>query len=191
MNLNAHATARRVMLYTFGFDRVGVLVSDLYIVVENPQPGQEGAEHGVRLEVRLLERGELRGSPYSARPIEVGAPVWRADLLETVDGPPGSFDRTHHHPVFTGWEPGGRVFDEHLKDDPVQFVAAELTDLEGLLERSGRADDKEAAADADSLRRSVPEIMQTVERMLAKVRGGELAAAPGGDPLVPVRESWL
>jgi len=179
------------MLYAFGFERVGVLVSDLYIVLENPHPGHEGAEHGVRLEVRLLERGELRGSPYSARPIEVGTPVWRADLLETVDGPPGSFNRTHHHPVFTGWEPGRRVFDDHLKEDPLQFVAEQLADLEGLLERCGRGDDKEAAADAGSLRGSVPEIMQTVERMLAKVRGGELAAAPGGDPLVPVRVSWL
>ena len=60
------------MLYAFGFDRVGVLVSDMYIVIPNPRPGQEGAERGVRLEVRLLERGELPGSIYSARPIEAG-----------------------------------------------------------------------------------------------------------------------
>jgi hypothetical protein len=179
------------MLYAFGFERVGVLVSDLYIVLENPQPGHEGAEHGVRLEVRLLERGELRGSVYSARPIEAGAPVWRADLLESVDGPPGSFNRSHHHPVFAGWEPGRRVFDENLKADPVQFVGDQLADLEGLLERSGLADDKEAAADADSLRAAVPEIIDTVERLLAKVRGGELAATPAGASLAPVRVSWL
>ena len=30
------------MLYAFGFDRVGVLVSDMYIVIPNPRPGQEG-----------------------------------------------------------------------------------------------------------------------------------------------------
>jgi hypothetical protein len=179
------------MLYAFGFERVGVLVSDLYIVVEDPQPGHEGAEHGVRLEVRLLERGTLRGSPYSARPIEVGTPVWRADLLEAVDGPPGSFNRTHHHPVFVGWEPGHRVFDDDLKAGPVQFVAEQLADLEGLLERSGLADDKEAAADAESLRAAVPEIIDTVERLLAKVRGGDLAAAPAGASLAPVRLSWL
>ncbi len=47
------------MLYAFGFDRIGVLVSDLYIVDPRPIPGQEGAEHGVRLELRVLERGEL------------------------------------------------------------------------------------------------------------------------------------
>ena len=32
------------MLYAFGFDRVGVLVSDMYIVIPSPRPGQEGAE---------------------------------------------------------------------------------------------------------------------------------------------------
>ena len=63
------------MLYAFGFDRVGVVVSDLYFVDPSPASGQEGAEHGVRLEVRLLERGELKGSIYSAQPIGIGRPV--------------------------------------------------------------------------------------------------------------------
>ena len=92
------------MLYVFGFERTGVAVGDLYLVDPEPEPGQEGAERGVRVEVRLLERGPLRGSIYSARPIEVARPVWRADLLESVDGPPRSFDRTHYHPAMRGWE---------------------------------------------------------------------------------------
>ncbi len=60
------------MLYAFGFERVGVLCSDMYVLIPDPLPGQEGAERGVRLEVRLLERGELRGNMFSSRPIEVG-----------------------------------------------------------------------------------------------------------------------
>ena len=48
------------MLYTFGFDRIGVLLSDLYIVDPEPIKGQEGPEHGVRLELRVLDREELR-----------------------------------------------------------------------------------------------------------------------------------
>jgi len=36
------------MLYAFGFERVGVVVGDLYFVNPRPAPGQEGAEHGVR-----------------------------------------------------------------------------------------------------------------------------------------------
>jgi hypothetical protein len=108
-----------------------------------------------------------------------------------VDGPAGSFDRAHHHPVFRDWEPGRRVFDESLKAGPVQFVGEQLSDLEGLLDRAGFADDKEAAADAESLRGSVPEIVDTVERLLAKVRSGDLAAAPADEPLVPARVGWL
>ena len=48
------------MLCTFGFERIGVLISDLYFVDPSPGKGQEGAEHGVRLELRVLERGDLR-----------------------------------------------------------------------------------------------------------------------------------
>ena len=173
------------MLYAFGFDRVGVLVSDMYIVIPSPRPGQEGAERGVRLEVRLLERGELPGSIYSARPIEVGRPVWRADLLEAVDGPPGSLNRAHHHPVFRGWEPGSRVFDADLAARPVAWVGEQLADLEGLLERAGVP-----AADARALRGCLPEIMDTVDRLLERVRDGELAASPDGEPAA-ARVGWL
>ena len=42
------------MLYVFGFESIGVVVSDLYFVDPDPGPGQEGAERGVRLEVRML-----------------------------------------------------------------------------------------------------------------------------------------
>src|ERR1700734_1519188 len=81
------------MLYAFGFDRVGVLVSDMYIVLPDPRPGHEGAERGVRLEVRLLERGDLKGSIYSARPIEVGPPVWRGGPPGGAGGGPGRAER--------------------------------------------------------------------------------------------------
>ena len=58
------------MLYAFGFERVGVVVGDLYFVNPRAARGQEGAEHGVRLELRLLDRGPLKGSAYSAQTIE-------------------------------------------------------------------------------------------------------------------------
>jgi len=179
------------MLYAFGFERVGVLVSDMYIVIPNPRPGQEGAERGVRLEVRLLERGELRGSIYSARPIEAGRPLWRADLLEAVDGPPGSLNRAHHHPAFRGWEPGRRVFDADLTASPVSWVGEQLADLEGLLDRAGIPAGDATADDARALRGCLPEILDTVGRLLERVRRGELAAAPGGEPAASARVGWL
>src|SRR6185295_8810650 len=96
----------------------------------------EGAEQGVRLEVRVFERPPLQGSIYSAQPIEVGRPVWRADLLESVDRP-GSFDRAHHHPRFAEYEPGGRHFVEDMSADPVAWVGRQLEDLDGLLAAAG------------------------------------------------------
>jgi hypothetical protein len=74
------------MLCAWGFDKVGVVAGDLYFVDPDPGPGQEGAERGVRLEVRFLERPPLSGSIYAAQPIVIDRPVWRADLLETVAG---------------------------------------------------------------------------------------------------------
>ena len=42
------------MLQVFGFDRIGVIVGDIYFIDPRPAKGQEGPERGVRLEVRLL-----------------------------------------------------------------------------------------------------------------------------------------
>lgn len=166
------------MLYAFGFERVGVLVGDLYFVDPSPAKGQEGAEHGVRLELRVLERGALKGSIYSAQPIEAGQPIWRADLLESVAGRPGSFDRAHHHPAFTGWEPGRRVFARELSADPLGWLAARLADLDGLLAEAGFPAEAVAPEDAGSLRAAAPEIVDVTRRLLERVRSGELGNPP-------------
>jgi len=189
------------MLYAFGFERVGVLVGDLYFVDPRPSKGQEGAEHGVRLELRMLDRGALKGSIYSAQPIEVGQPVWRADLLESVAGPSGSFDRTHHHPAFTGWEPGRRVFVRELSADPLGWLGARLADLDGLLVSAGFPADAVGPDDAQGLREATPEIVDVTRRLLEKVRTGELGRPPreeersGATPVasgaVSIRAGWL
>lgn len=179
------------MLYVFGFDRIGVAVADLYFVDPDPSPGQEGAEHGVRLEVRLIEPGPVEGSIYAARPIRVGKPVWRADLLESVDGPPGSFDRTHHHPRMRGWEPGSRRFEEEMTADPLGWVGERLADLNGLMAAAGLDASEVSAGDAEALREAVPEILAAAQRLLDGVRAGELARAPAGAQPESARESWL
>jgi hypothetical protein len=178
------------MLYAFGFEHIGVVVSDLYFLDPNPSPGQEGAERGVRLEVRMLDRGDLKGSIYSAQPIGVDRPIWRADLLESVAGPVGSFDRTHHHPAFNGWEPSKRHYVPELSADPLGWVGAHLSDLPARL-AEGDAGSAEVSADGDALRQAVPEILDAVRRLLDRIRAGELAQPPRADALDSARAGWL
>lgn len=180
------------MLYAWGFERVGVVAGDLYFVDPDPAPGQEGPEHGVRLEVRLLERPPLTGSVYAAQPIVIDRPVWRADLLETTDGDPGSHDRTHHHPRFRGWEPGRRQYDEAMTADPLAWLGQQLADLPGLLSGAELPADSAGPGDAAEMAATAPRIVDAVRDLLARVRAGELArppvAAAGAEG---VRAGWL
>ena len=183
------------VLYVFGFEQVGVVVGDLYFVDPRPAKGQEGAEHGVRVELRVLGRGPLKGTVYSAQPIEVGEPVWRADLLESVAGRPGSFDRTHHHPAFTGWNPGRRIFVPELSADPLGWLAGKLTSLGALLEDAGFPAGTAGPDDARDLREAAPEIVDAARRLLDRVRSGELGNPPADGATVDgpalVRAGWL
>lgn len=178
------------MLYAFGFERLGVVASDLYFVDPRPLRGQESAEQGARVELRLLERSELRGSIYSAQPIEIARPIWRADLLESVDNP-GSLDRAHHHPRFRGWEPGPRAFVEELTADPIGWVGARLADLDGLLADAGVDGAELHDTAAAELRQAVPEIVAAVGTLLDRVRAGELARPAAATADAGVRVGWL
>ncbi|WP_300607868.1 hypothetical protein [Trebonia sp.] len=178
------------MLQAFVFERVGVVVGDLYFLDPNPGRGQEGPEHGVRVELRVFDRGELKGTIYSATPIEVGQPIWRVDLLESVDGTPGSFNRTHHHPKFTGWNPGRRVFVRELSADPLGWLGGQLADLPAVLVRAEVPADVAGPSDAQDLRNIAPAIVGVAGLLLDKVRSGELGVAPA-DPASSIRTGWL
>lgn len=178
------------MLLAWGFEKVAVVVADLYFVDPDPDPGQEGAERGVRLEVRLLERPPITGSVYAAQPIVIDRPIWRADLLETVEGPPGSHDRTHHHPEFRGWEPGHRRYLPSLSADPIGWLQDRLSDLPSLLQGAGVGDDVVDPSDAADLAVAAPAIASAVVDLLVRVRAGELAKPRSDDP-GEARVSWL
>lgn len=179
------------MLYAVGFDRIGVVASDLYFVDPNAPDDQEGPEQGVRLEVRFFERGEPRGSMYSAGPIGLDRPIWRADLLESVANP-GTLDRAHHHPrvIGDGWEPGDRHFVAEMSADPVAWVGKRLADLDGLLDEAGVDRSEVGPSDGEDLRTAAAEIVDAVNRMLDRIRAGELAQPPG-DASERARVSWL
>ena len=178
------------MLHVFGFENVGVAVGDLYFVDPRPGPGQEGAERGVRLEVRLLASRPTEGSIYASQPILVDRPIWRADLLESVAGGPGTWDRTHHHPKMRGWEPGSRQFDAAMSSDPLGFVADQLGDLRTLVAGADLDPSVITDRDADQLGAAVPEIMATTRALLAGVREGRLARSPD-EQLESARVGWL
>jgi hypothetical protein len=181
------------MLHLFGFGNIGVAVADLYFVDPQPGVGQEGAERGVRLEVRLLATTPTDGSVYAARPIVVDRPIWRADLLESVAGGSGTWDRTHHHPAMRGWEPGSRQFDDDMSADPLAFVAQRLSDPDGLMDGAGLDPGEITDQDRAELRTAVPEIVETVRSVLAAVRDGRLAQEPDGnvEHLEVIRTGWL
>jgi len=185
------------VLYVFAFERVGVVLADIYFVDPEPDPGQEGAEHGVRLEVRLMSQPEQGGSVYASRPVLVDRPVWRADLLESVDGVAGSYDRTHHHPAMDGWEPGRRRFEPGMSADPLGWLEERLRDLPGLLASAGVPAAEVHPDDARQLSAAASEIVATTRRLLERVRAGELGTDPGSvagdsstDPTL-VRTGWL
>jgi hypothetical protein len=186
------------MLYAWGFERVGVVASDLYFVDPDPGPGQEGAERGVRVEVRLFDRPPLTGSIYAAQPIVIDQPVWRADLFESVAGPPGSHDRTHHHPRFRGWEPGARKYEPSMSNDPMGWLTDQLANLPALLAGAELDESEVGPDDARQLAGAAPDIARGVARLLDRVRAGELgqplgpASEPGseGGP-VGIRAGWL
>jgi hypothetical protein len=179
------------MFYAFGFERVGVIVSDLYFVDPDPAEGQEGAERGVRVELRMLQRGELKGSLYSAQPIEVDRPIWRVDLLESVAATPGSFDRTHHHPAFSGWEPGGRHYVKELSAEPLEWLGGRLSDLAGVAAEAGLAPGDIGVTDGPELRATVPHILDAVRRLLEQVRATPVSPATPDQLLAGSRVGWL
>lgn len=180
-----------LMLIVFGLNRLAVAIADLYFQHPSPPDGQEGPEHGVRLELRRIEAGQLRGSIYSARPISINEPVWRADLLESVAGKQGSFDRTHHHPHFSGWDESHREFEEQMSADPIGWLRATLSDLPSLLTRAGVDPSLASPDDVTGLAFALPQIVGSVEYLLARVRTSELGRAPKVAATGIVRSSWL
>ncbi len=178
------------MLWSLVFDRVGVVMSDLYFVDPNLDQGESGAERGVRVELRLFERDELKGSVYSAVPIRVDRPIWRIDLLETAESAPGSLNRAHHHPRFHGWEPGRRMFVEELSAAPLAWVGERFAAIEEVLADAGLDPAELGSDDVESLRAAGPSVVAQLEHLLAEVAAGRAGQAPAEHGEF-VRQSWL
>lgn len=165
------------MLRVFCVDTLAVTVEDLYFVDPNPAPGQDGPERGIRVELRLLEPQEHRGTIYAAQRIVAGQAVWRADLLESVERGPGSRDRMHYHPAMHDSEPGQRVFTRDLTSDPMTWLTTQLATPESLLTAAGVPGEPHEAS-CEALRAALPEIVTSARTTLEAVRAGHLATTP-------------
>ena len=148
---------RRVFLFeTFG------ITSQLWT-----ERAQDGDEVGVRVEIQRLE--EQRGrSEFDAVELRLYDPVFRADLFSLSTNAPGNFDRAHVHERFDGRDPGPRVFEPALTEDPVAWLAGKLSDLDGILEAAGRPELLHSA-DSRRIADAVPAILAAVEDMLSLI----------------------
>jgi len=153
------------MRQVFVFEKVAVVVGPWN------EPG-DPPERGARVEVRLLADEPPRGSQYAAERVVIDTPVFRADLFDQVDAPAGNLRSAHFHPHFDGIEPCDRYWKEQIKCDPTGWLAAELGDLSGLLERGGvtDADETSIARDADALRAAIPAVTAAGEAAWHTVR---------------------
>jgi hypothetical protein len=153
------------MQQAFVFEKVAVLVRTWQEPMTPP-------ERGARVEVRLLADEPQRGSRSAAQRLVIDQPVFRADLFDQVDGPPGNLRSAHFHPRFDGVEPCERTWSDEVRADPSGWLAAQLGDLRRLLEESG-VDVADAAwldRDAAGVRAATPEIVAAVERSWDAVR---------------------
>jgi hypothetical protein len=153
------------MLQAFVFENVAVLVMPWSEPADPP-------ERGTRLELRLLEHEPRRGSFSAAQRVVIDEPVFRADLFDQVNAPPGNLRSAHFHPDFDGVEPSDRAWSDEIQQDPTGWLARELSDLARLLERArvDVADPVSLARDAAALRAAVPAIVAAVEATWDAVR---------------------
>jgi hypothetical protein len=144
------------MQQVFAFNELAIAVRHWFEV------GPEDTEHGARLEIRRIARHPHRGSESAPQVLELDEIVWRADLFDGLDDPPGSWSRAHHHLDWDGIEPTGRTWDDELSADPLGWTRRQLEDLPALLARRGvTLEDPEA--EAEDVRRALPAIMAALE----------------------------
>ena len=125
------------MLTSFVYSRVAVLVRHWFEIGLT-----DGVlEHGARLELRLLEPQNHRGTESAAQRFVIDRPVWRADLFDRLDRPAGTFSAAHFHPRFDDTEPSDRVFREELTADPWAWATDQLSDLDAVAAAAGLAPD--------------------------------------------------
>jgi hypothetical protein len=155
------------MQHAFVFEKVAVVVGPWWELGDPP-------ERGARVELRFLCEEPHRGSESAAQRIVIDEPLFRADLFDRLDGPPGNLRAAHFHAGFDGVEPCDRQWPDGIREDPIGWLAAQFGDLQALLAqagpREGAGDSAWIDADAAALREALPGIIGAVEGTWSKVR---------------------
>jgi hypothetical protein len=127
----------------------------------------DARERGVRVEVRPF-RQDLNGSLYASPQLSLEPALVRVDLLESA---PHEADRMHWHPQMSGGEPGERVFDQVLSNDPGGWLASFLADLDTILRAAHPAAVVDSVAtDFAAVAAERDEIVQVALSTLAEAR---------------------
>lgn len=113
------------MIRTFMYPQSAVLVRH-WIEIDQDDASME---HGARVELRRLDLQPQRGSGSAAQAFVIDQPVWRVDLFDRLDAPPGNYNAAHYHPCFDGNEPSEREFSVDLTADPLAWVRQHLSDI--------------------------------------------------------------
>jgi len=153
------------MHHIFLFERVAVVVGPWW------EAGESGEilERGTRVELRRRPPEPQRGTESAAQRIVIDEPLFRADLFDRCDRPPGNLAAAHFHAGFDGVEPRDRQWPAQLRTDPLGWLRDQLADLDALLARSG-VDVGDARDDAEALRAAALAIKDAVEQAWAVVR---------------------
>jgi hypothetical protein len=154
------------VLHAFVYNETAILVRHWFEVSLT----DSHLEHGVRLELRLREPQQHRGSESAAQRIVADRPLWRADLFDRVDGTPGGFDAAHFHPRFAGVEPCERNWAEAIQATPWEWLHDQLSDIAAVAETAG-VPLPDPAADTEQIRADAPEIV-AVARSRAAIQCG-------------------
>jgi hypothetical protein len=149
----------------FVFERVAVVVGPWWEPATPP-------ERGTRVELRFRADEPPRGSFSAAQRIVIDEPLFRADLFDRIDAPPGNLRAAHFHEGFDGVEPRDRVWPPGIRTDPIAWLCSELGDLHAVIERAGVATADAPAIDRDAVavREALPAIVAAVEATWRTVR---------------------
>jgi hypothetical protein len=165
------------MKYVFVNGRVAVIVR----YWEQHGPVVDG---GARVEIRRVEQVEGENhrpgaAGFTVLPVSDGG-LWRADLFMVLSEP--GTPCFHYHPKFERGDVGHRFELDELTANPREWIAAQLTDITGTLERADAAD-LVPSVDLEQHRRALPAMLAAVDACLAQLPAAVAAyAAKAGAP---------